>query len=332
MQDFDKKQEFFNFAISDLQQTIKFIDTKASAVIVIAVAFITGITSVLNNIIAFYNSLPTPTKLIVSIGALCFSVQLLISIILAIKTINPRTKPGEHIDDFRSKPKFQFFINSKKDENLLRLLFTDKDKTRMDISADNIYSFYKNCSEDDIARVTISEFLKLSYIRSIKTERVKFSLRFIENCFWTAILTLLISLLSVDFSSMFLLQKLPLTNIHLLILLILGHFVADFLFQTNYQAENKKNKIVPLIIHSLIYAITIVGLIIVFIQQIQFIYLGAFICLFISHFIIDKGYLTNFWIKYIKKAPLNNQCITFWVDQTFHMVILAAVYYLLHNI
>lgn len=42
--------------------------------------------------------------------------------------------------------------------------------------------------------------------------------------------------------------------------LLLGHLIGDFLLQTSWMAENKAKHILPLLVHSLVYTVSIGGL------------------------------------------------------------------------
>ena len=65
--------------------------------------------------------------------------------------------------------------------------------------------------------------------------------------------------------------------------LLFGHLFGDYLFQNDWMALNKKEKLLPCLVHCLIYTLTIC----IFLPKIFFNPI-LFIWVFQSHFVLDK--------------------------------------------
>lgn len=107
--------------------------------------------------------------------------------------------------------------------------------------------------------------------------------------------------------------------------LLIGHFVGDFLFQTNWMATYKAKKWVPLLTHSCIYTAIIV---LFALLEGGLSYVGIFIVL-IGHIILDRGTFVKYWVIHVQKATkLNQRWLSIITDQTFHIILLAVAIYL----
>lgn len=106
--------------------------------------------------------------------------------------------------------------------------------------------------------------------------------------------------------------------------LFLTHFIADWLFQTLWEAMNKSKKILPLFIHSLVYTISFIPAF--YFYNFKWEYLSI---LFISHMILDNRKFEVWWINRIKKTKKEDVSNHLWtilligVDQVFHLAILG---------
>lgn len=109
-------------------------------------------------------------------------------------------------------------------------------------------------------------------------------------------------------------------------ILVLCHFVLDWIFQTEWQATNKPKNWQALFNHVSIYT---------FGMALAFVYLGIpliwSIWVFATHFLIDRRLIVPLIMKYIKgidqkKIPeslFNILSIT--IDQILHLLVLAVV-------
>ncbi|WP_170008120.1 DUF3307 domain-containing protein [Bacillus fonticola] len=104
-------------------------------------------------------------------------------------------------------------------------------------------------------------------------------------------------------------------------LLLIGHFIGDFLLQTSWMAQYKSTKWIPLLTHVTVYT-TIVSLFGFFSGQISL--LGIAI-IFLGHVVLDRKTFVTFWVKNIqgaKDGPVHNW-LSIMVDQIFHIILLA---------
>lgn len=108
-------------------------------------------------------------------------------------------------------------------------------------------------------------------------------------------------------------------------ILLIGHFVGDFLFQTNWMATYKTKQWFPLLVHSSVYTIVII----VFSLLEGGISVNGILLIFIGHLILDRGTFVNFWVINIQTATQPNQrWLAIITDQTFHIILLAVAIYL----
>lgn len=110
------------------------------------------------------------------------------------------------------------------------------------------------------------------------------------------------------------------SNPALLSWLIIGHFVGDYLFQTNWMAFGKTQRILPLAIHALVYTISVALLAL----PAGGLTGQVIIILFLSHMVLDQRSFIRWWVKTVngKESPGWMNII---VDQTWHLLVLAAV-------
>ena len=110
----------------------------------------------------------------------------------------------------------------------------------------------------------------------------------------------------------------------LLVILLIGHMVADYFLQSSNMAENKKNHINVLLAHSGIYFLTFIIIDFLFFQP----WFAVWTTLIISvtHFVIDliRTKIDNKFTDY-------RVCFfAFLFDQVLHMSIIIATYYSLN--
>ncbi|MEQ8175561.1 MAG: DUF3307 domain-containing protein [Syntrophomonadaceae bacterium] len=104
--------------------------------------------------------------------------------------------------------------------------------------------------------------------------------------------------------------------------LLVGHLVGDFLFQNRWMADNKSKKVIPLVVHSLVYSLSIFALA----WLAGGISLMATGIIFISHVLLDERRFTRWWITNISRSP-DIGWVQFAVDQVFHILLLSIVAY-----
>ncbi|WP_430789884.1 DUF3307 domain-containing protein [Virgibacillus flavescens] len=107
--------------------------------------------------------------------------------------------------------------------------------------------------------------------------------------------------------------------------LLIGHFVGDFLFQTNWMATYKSQRWLPLLVHSSLYTIVIILFSLLEGGLSGF----GILLIFIGHLILDRGTFVTFWVVNIQTATKPNQrWLSIITDQTFHIILLAIAIYL----
>ena len=110
----------------------------------------------------------------------------------------------------------------------------------------------------------------------------------------------------------------------LLVILLIGHMVADYFLQSSNMAENKKNHINVLLAHSGIYFLTFIIIDFLFFQP----WFAVWTTLIIS--------VTHFFIDLIRTKIDNKfkdyrvRFLAFLFDQVLHTSIIVATYYLLN--
>lgn len=119
-------------------------------------------------------------------------------------------------------------------------------------------------------------------------------------------------------------------NIWIIISILVIHWIADFVFQTHWQAINKSKNNYALTIHVLVYS-TIWGIICnaYSILTGNYYMLALFpIITFISHWITDY-FTSRLNSKLWKDGHVHNFFISIGFDQLLHYIQLILTYYLL---
>lgn len=99
-----------------------------------------------------------------------------------------------------------------------------------------------------------------------------------------------------------------------IILIFWLHFIADFVLQTSWMAENKSSKNFPLLVHVLVYSLPM------FVFGIEFALVNL-----VLHFITD--WVTSRWSKYYwKQGEVHNFFVVIGLDQAIHMTTLILTY------
>ncbi|MGB3259874.1 DUF3307 domain-containing protein [Paenisporosarcina sp.] len=105
--------------------------------------------------------------------------------------------------------------------------------------------------------------------------------------------------------------------------LLIGHLIGDFLFQTSWMAMLKATKWVPLIVHCIVYTMSLIA---VAFLGVGLLPIGAIVLLFFSHLILDKRVFVAWWVKYIMRTEgQETKWLCIMVDQIFHVIILGAI-------
>jgi len=167
------KTEFLIKAIEEVQETNRFLDTKAGALIVFEssllaiAAYSLFDKSTLELMQILVNRVAIGYLVFLMICFICYLIALITHILLSLKVILPQENPETHVDFGGFQPKRLFFLH-KLDE-----------KRRLKPSVVEYSMQLTDMSDDDIINEYIFELLKLSYIRKTKSDRLAFSFRFL---------------------------------------------------------------------------------------------------------------------------------------------------------
>jgi len=168
----DLKMDFLFKAIDEVQQTNRFLDAKAgflsgfeSALLVVVISTILDKNKI-QLLFDLYNNQRWYFIFLVGYIVL-YVISLVMHIFLTLQVIFPSENPGSHIElgDFKSRNIFFIHKLGKNGKIFPPLSLYSEELTKM--------------SQEDIKNEFIFEFLKLSYIRTLKSDRLKFSLRFL---------------------------------------------------------------------------------------------------------------------------------------------------------
>ncbi|MCB0192253.1 MAG: DUF3307 domain-containing protein [Anaerolineae bacterium] len=113
--------------------------------------------------------------------------------------------------------------------------------------------------------------------------------------------------------------------------LILGHLVGDWLLQNDWMAQGKKRGFftAPGLVHYTIYTAAVI--VFLWLSPQDTTGLGIYLCvgalIFLSHWIIDATKIVETWIRVFKQS--NISIMRIMVDQTFHILVLATIAYVI---
>lgn len=126
-------------------------------------------------------------------------------------------------------------------------------------------------------------------------------------------------------------------SVQIILLLILFHFIADFLFQNDWMGLGKSKKLLPLFVHSLVYSgamtLFLCGMCFLFFMFGAFDFLAPlyfFITMFVSHFVID--FVSSRVNSYLhKKGEIRTFFDVIGFDQYIHYIVLfLSIHYLFY--
>ncbi len=108
-------------------------------------------------------------------------------------------------------------------------------------------------------------------------------------------------------------------------LLLIGHLIGDFLFQTSWMAKYKADKWLPLLSHVTVYTI-VVALFGCFSGGLS---VWGIAIIFFGHILLDRKTFVTFWVSTIQtaKGP-ESVWLGIVADQIFHIILLALAIYL----
>lgn len=169
------QKEYLYNAISDVQDLIKFTESKAAFVIGILTAYVAIIFLTMENVIKYYSN--WTCLLLFNYYLFVFLVFLCIWLIARI--IIPIKKPTESIkiskDDI---PEMEFYLAPNYYSTFLFPFFNSK-KHKLEIDFKSYYHKVLEIDDETIVKVLTLELFKISYIRNIKSDRLKVLIYFL---------------------------------------------------------------------------------------------------------------------------------------------------------
>ena len=113
-------------------------------------------------------------------------------------------------------------------------------------------------------------------------------------------------------------------------LLVVAHFVGDWMFQTNWMADNKRGRpwSAECIVHCVVYTATVGGgLWLAGIGGVAYLAfpstIGAMLFIFLTHWLIDGFNLPRLWNGLVNHTE--KEFVLIVLDQTMHLVTLALL-------
>ncbi|EEK47386.1 hypothetical protein FO497_06565 [Bacillus cereus ATCC 10876] len=164
--------DFLYKAIDDTQNTIRFTDTKAGAVVVFW-------TLVLNIILRkdfnWYLSVLTTNNWVEQLVVVILTATLIYffakSVWMVYMTLVPRINPREHIDTTDFDAQHLFFLSETVPGIEGKYLYSNYGNPKMKISAKEYYDKLTNLDSEGVEKELIIELQKVSYIRNVKLAR-----------------------------------------------------------------------------------------------------------------------------------------------------------------
>lgn len=164
------------FLISECQETIKYIETKATISITVIAGFIIAIFEKIDLITTNFNNYDTTTIILLSL----LGTLIIISIFVLVSIINPIQNPSKSIQEVDKDIEIIkiYFPKNKYENKILSIFKVNNEKDSLNYS---FSKFIKNLKSDEktIINSFSFELFKLSFIRNIKKDRLEFLIKII---------------------------------------------------------------------------------------------------------------------------------------------------------
>ena len=185
------KLNFAYNSIQDIQETIRFIDTKAGAIIVLITAITTAIITIMDSFITFYINQTVTSKNILLVGCVVFAILMFITLYLSIRAIHPRNNPNEHviIGDDKIELVLSYFISGFSSKMGVIDYIKERKDLKFKMTVAEHYRAILESTPEQILLTLSYETIKLSYIRDKKNKRTCCALSCLLLSFLVALIT-----------------------------------------------------------------------------------------------------------------------------------------------
>ena len=171
----NKRIEYLYNAIKETQDLIKFTESKIAFIIGLLSAYFALILLTAETIIKYYIEF---SWLLLIIYFLTL-ISLVICVWITIRIIFPIKDPQHTIDIIADEfPKTKFYLAPNRYKTIF-YPFVNSPRDRLTISFNNYLSQIKNMDEDELIKVLSFELMKISFIRNIKNDRLKWLVVFL---------------------------------------------------------------------------------------------------------------------------------------------------------
>lgn len=325
------KYDFLLKAIDDTQNTIRFTDTKAMAVIGFWTLVINTLIRTKLDWTKWLIMLKDPLDYLVVYSLVVVLLGLFgQSLWLAYMVLVPKSAPGQHIESDGVETQGLFYLHEMEPKVQGKYLYQNSFKVKLGIKSKKYQTMLEGLTPEQIHDELAMELQKVSFIRNMKIARVN---KAISAIIQSLIVFLLLAIFALGkevilFEGGQAMLSFDL-DMKLFIVLYIAHKIADYLLQTDYQARMKSTNIAPLITHCLIYTVTVMSFAYLFTGFFSW---AAILVMFLSHLIIDNQTFLHWWAKYIKRMPepsnKNVKMTLLELDQSFHYIVLFIISYL----
>jgi hypothetical protein len=167
--------EFLYNAITDVQDLIKFTESKAAFVIGILTAYVAVLFLTLENIIKYY----TNWSFLFWIFYISLNLFMIFCIWIIAKIIMPIKKPTDCVKISKGDiPETEFYLAPNQYDSFL-FPFSNLGNNKLKIDFKPFYQNIKELDDKAIIKILTLELFKISYIRNVKSDRFKVLIYFI---------------------------------------------------------------------------------------------------------------------------------------------------------
>lgn len=168
----NKKIELLYKAIEDSQLTNRFLDTKLTITTFVLGIYTAAVGSGLGDFSKYFWNLHCWQQAVFIVLLSIIGIVIIVEAVLIIITVFPASNPFEHVKMDGYSPINMFYLAGM-DLKVADYLKISK-KTKLKPSFDTLNSAYSAANLDVIQKELIFELMKVSFIRELKSKRIKF--------------------------------------------------------------------------------------------------------------------------------------------------------------